>query len=93
MGVVQMVWICWRVVAMRVAVGQVAGIRRVVCRLWRVMTPGMCHRFGRSVLGFARVRGWCLGRKSFLEPVHQGVGEGDPTSGKRPKNNTSSPLW
>ena len=23
--------------------------------LWRVMMPGMCHRFGRSVLGLARV--------------------------------------
>ena len=60
-----MVWICWWVVAMRVAVGQVSGIRRVVRRLWRVMMPGMCHRFQRSVFGFARVRGWCLGRESF----------------------------
>ena len=56
---------CWWVVAMRVAVGQVGGIRRVVRRLWRAMTPGMCHRFQRSVLGLARVRGWCLGRESF----------------------------
>ena len=44
--------------------GQVGGIRRVVRRAWRVMIPGMCHRFGRSVLGFARAGG-CWGRESF----------------------------
>ena len=60
-GVRGWVRICWWVVAMRVAVGQVGGIRRVVRRLWRAMTPGMCHRFQRSVLGLARVRGWVFG--------------------------------